>query len=78
MTCEQDIAAVNEVKPDFAGFVIEVPGRRRSLSAEQVKVLVKGTGQGNPSSGSICKCSSRTTDFFIKRWNALGGPATWR
>ena len=42
LTCEQDIAAVNEVKPDFAGFVIEVPGRRRSLSTEQVKVLVKG------------------------------------
>lgn len=42
LTCEEDIAAVNEVKPDFAGFVIEVPGRRRSLTAEQVKVLVKG------------------------------------
>ena len=42
LTCEEDIAAVNEVKPDFAGFVIEVPGRRRSLMAEQVKVLVKG------------------------------------
>ncbi len=42
LTCEEDIAAVNEVKPDFAGFVIQVPGRRRSLTAEQVKVLVKG------------------------------------
>ena len=42
LTCEEDIAAVNEVKPDCAGFVIEVPGRRRSLTAEQVKVLVKG------------------------------------
>lgn len=42
LTCEEDIAAVNEVKPDFAGFVIEVEGRRRSISAEQVRVLVKG------------------------------------
>ena len=42
LTCEGDIAAVNEVKPDFAGFIIEVPSSRRNLSAEQVKVLVKG------------------------------------
>ena len=42
VTCEEDIAAVNEVKPDFAGFVIEVEGRRRSISADQVRVLVKG------------------------------------
>ena len=42
LTCEADVAAVNEVKPDFAGFVIEVPGRRRSVTPEQVKVLVKG------------------------------------
>lgn len=42
LTCEEDIAAVNEVKPDFAGFIIEVPFSRRNLSAEKVKVLVKG------------------------------------
>ena len=42
LTCEEDIAAVNEVKPDFAGFIIEVSSSRRNLSAEQVKVLVKG------------------------------------
>lgn len=42
LTCEEDIAAVNEVKPDFAGFIIEVPSSGRNLSAEQVKVLVKG------------------------------------
>lgn len=42
LTREADITAVNEVKPDFAGFVIEVPGRKRSITAEQVKVLVKG------------------------------------
>lgn len=41
LTCKEDIEAVNGAKPDFAGFIIEVPGRRRSLTAEQVKVLVK-------------------------------------
>ena len=45
LTCEADVAAVNEVKPDFAGFVIEVPGRRRSVTPEQVKVLVKGLNE---------------------------------
>lgn len=42
LTCKEDIEIVNEAKPDFAGFIIEVPGRRRSLTAERVKVLVKG------------------------------------
>lgn len=45
LTYEADVAAVNEVKPDFAGFVIEVPGRRRSVTPEQVKVLVKGLNE---------------------------------
>lgn len=45
LTCEADVAAVNKVKPDFAGFVIEVPGRRRSVTPEQVKVLVKGLSE---------------------------------
>ena len=41
LTCKEDIEAVNGAKPDFAGFIIEVPGRRRSLTAERVKVLVR-------------------------------------
>ena len=45
LTCEADVTAVNEVKPDFAGFVIEVPGRRRSVTPEQAKVLVKGLNE---------------------------------
>ena len=39
LTCKEDIEAVNGAKPDFAGFIIEVPGRRRSLTAEQGKRL---------------------------------------
>lgn len=42
LTCEADVAAINGVRPDFAGFVIEVPGRRRSITVKQTKVLVKG------------------------------------
>lgn len=42
LTCKEDIDAVNEVKPDFAGFILEVPGKRRSITAQQVKDLVKG------------------------------------
>ncbi len=39
MTCEADIAAVNEALPDLCGFVVEVPGRRRSLSAARAAEL---------------------------------------
>lgn len=47
----EDIEAVNEAGPDFAGFVVEVPGSRRSVSREALKVLagslrkeIKGVG----------------------------------
>ena len=41
----EDIQAVNEAKPDFAGFVIEVPKSRRNVSAEQVRELAKGLAE---------------------------------
>lgn len=41
----EDIQAVNETKPDFAGFVIEVPKSRRNVSAEQVRQLTKGLSE---------------------------------
>ena len=41
----EDIQAVNEAKPDFAGFVIEVSKSRRNVSAEQVRELVKGLAE---------------------------------
>lgn len=37
----EDIEAVNEAKPDFAGFVIEVPQSSRRVSREQVRMLSK-------------------------------------
>ena len=34
-----DVAAANAAAPDFAGFVIDVPGRRRSVSADEASAL---------------------------------------
>ena len=38
----EDIQAVNEAKPDFCGFVIEVPGSFRSVTVSQAKELASG------------------------------------
>lgn len=38
---EADVAAVNAALPDFAGFVIEVPGKRRSVALEAAIALAK-------------------------------------
>lgn len=38
----QDIVAVNEVRPDFCGFVIEVSKSSRCVTRDQVRELVKG------------------------------------
>ena len=35
----EDIASVNEAKPDFAGFIIDVPKSRRNVSPEKVREL---------------------------------------
>lgn len=35
----EDIAYVNEAKPDFAGFIIDVPKSRRNVSPEKVREL---------------------------------------
>lgn len=37
----EDIEAVNAAKPDYAGFVIEVPKSRRNVSANQVRKLTR-------------------------------------
>ncbi len=39
MSRMEDIAAVNEIRPDFCGFVIEVPKSRRNVSAVQAEAL---------------------------------------
>ena len=35
----EDIAYVNEAKPDFAGFIIDVPKSRRNVPQEKVREL---------------------------------------
>ena len=37
----EDILAVNEAKPDYCGFIIEFPRSFRSVTADQVRALVK-------------------------------------
>ena len=39
MSRMEDIAAVNEIRPEFCGFVIEVLKSRRNVSAVQVERL---------------------------------------
>ena len=43
---EQDIEAVNEAKPDFCGFIVNVPASHRSLSTERAKTLAREVGSG--------------------------------
>ena len=37
----EDILAVNEAKPDYGGFIIEFPSSFRSVTADEVRELVK-------------------------------------
>ena len=39
LTRPEDIQAVNEAKPDFAGFIVEFPKSRRNVTVEQLKAL---------------------------------------
>lgn len=41
-----DIQAVNEAKPDYCGFVIDVPKSRRNVSPDEVKQLVQWLSPG--------------------------------
>ena len=39
LTRLEDIQAVNEAKPDFAGFIVEFPKSRRNVTVEQLRAL---------------------------------------
>lgn len=41
LTSPEDVAFVNAARPDFCGFVIDVPKSRRSVSPQQVRSLVR-------------------------------------
>ena len=38
----EDIAAVNEARPDYCGFIVECPKSRRSIERETLRELVRG------------------------------------
>ena len=46
LTRAADVQAANAAAPDFAGFVIDVPGRRRSIGADAVAALSRGLDEG--------------------------------
>ena len=47
----QDIEAVNAARPDFAGFVVEVPGSRRSVDKRELRELAGRLEEGILSAG---------------------------
>ena len=36
----EDIAYVNEAKPDYCGFIIEFPKSSRNVTGDQVRILI--------------------------------------
>ena len=42
----RDIEAVNAARPDFAGFVVEVPGSRRSVDKRELRELAGRLKEG--------------------------------
>lgn len=46
LTRPEDIRAVNQARPDYAGFVVEVPTSRRSVTVQQLRQLAAGLEKG--------------------------------
>ena len=40
LKCPEDIAYVNEAKPDYCGFIIEFPKSSRNVTGNQVRILI--------------------------------------
>ena len=40
LKCPEDIAYVNEAKPDYSGFIIEFPKSSRNVTGDQVRILI--------------------------------------
>lgn len=43
---EEDIAYVNEARPDYCGFIINFPKSRRNVTPDRVRELVRGLDEG--------------------------------
>lgn len=46
LTCAADVEAANAAGPDYAGFVVDVPSSRRSVSPGEVRALAAGLDAG--------------------------------
>ena len=51
----EDILAVNEAKPDYCGFIVEFPKSFRSVTADEVRELVKNLSPEIQPVG-VCQC----------------------
>ena len=40
LKCPEDIAYVNEAKPDYCGFIIEFPKSSRNVTGDQVRIII--------------------------------------
>lgn len=40
LKCPEDIAYVNEAKPDYCGFIIDFPKSSRNVTGDQVRILI--------------------------------------
>lgn len=45
ITCMEEVEYLNEIKPDYAGFVMFFPKSRRNINTDKAKTLLKGLKQ---------------------------------
>lgn len=62
---EVDVAAANAALPDFAGFVIEVPGKRRSVALEATIALAKRLDKRIRPVGMFVNAPVETVNRFL-------------
>ena len=62
---EADVAAANAARPDFAGFVIEVPGKRRSISVDAAIALAQQLDSGIRPVGVFVDAPVETVNRFL-------------
>ena len=58
LKCPEDIAYVNEAKPDYCGFIIEFPKSSRNVTGDQVRILIAELDPDYYSGGRFCECGT--------------------
>lgn len=56
LRCREDILAVNEANPDYCGFIVEFPKSFRSVTADEVRELVKNLSPEIQAGRGVCQC----------------------